>query len=208
MIRVILAGEGKNELGGFNVEAAFRAEQPQSGVIEALLRLVRLEGWTIVDAILWKNIPKLQVGIGKKGEEHNVYRAFHHAKKRGCDVFVFMRDRDKARFADREKDIEQAIEILKNTGGDGPAIVGGIAIEKLESWLTALAGTHGSEDLRRPEEILARLGIEEKDTSAMVRFVEETGLGKIPDDARSIRRWLDRAREALGQPESTDGEPS
>ncbi len=194
MIRVILAGEGKNELGGFAVEAAFRGDDPEPGVVEALLRRVRPDGWKVVDAILWKKMPKLQVGIGGRGEELNVRRAFHHAKKRGCEVFVFTRDRDKVKFAHRESDIERAISALE---GEGPAIVGGVAIEKLESWLVAVAGILGSEVLRRPEEELAKLGVGEKNTAAMVRFVEETGLDGIPTDARSLRRWLDRASQVL-----------
>jgi hypothetical protein len=208
LIRVIIAGEGANEVGGFVKEEAFRDGEPRPGVVEALLRQVRPDGWKVVDAILWKKIPKLQVGIGKKGEEHNVYRAFHHAKKRGCDVFAFTRDRDKAKFAHRDGDIERAIEVLQKDSGAQPAIVGGVAIEKLESWLTALAGMHGSEALRRPEEVLSGFGIEEKNTSAMVRFVEERGLGEIPADAGSLRRWLARAREALGQPGPRSDEPS
>lgn len=197
MNRIILAGEGKNELGGFAVEAAFRGEQPEPGVVEALLRKVRAEGWKVVDAILWKKTPKLQVGIGGRGEELNVRRAYHHAKKRGCDVFVFTRDRDKAKFVHREVDIERAIEALGAPPGAGPSVIGGVAIEKLESWLVAVAGMQGSEDLRRPEEKLAELGVGEKDTGAMVRFVEERGLGDIPADARSLRRWLERAKQAL-----------
>ncbi len=198
MIRVILAGEGKNELGSFAVEAPFRAEKPEPGVVEALLRQIRPDGWQVVDAILWKNIPKLRVGIGGKGEGLNVQRAIHHAKKRGCDVLAFTRDRDKAKFAHREREIEATLAELRDQGAAGPGIIGGVAIEKLESWLAALAGAQDSESLRRPEERLAELGIGEKDTAAMVRFVEETGLGKVPADALSLLRWLDRAREILG----------
>jgi hypothetical protein len=54
VIRIILAGEGKNELGGFAVEAAFRDEEPEPGVLETLLRQVRPEGFRVVYAILWK----------------------------------------------------------------------------------------------------------------------------------------------------------
>lgn len=197
MIRIILAGEGKNELGGFSLEVVYRGDRPDPGVLEALLRQVRPDGWTIVDAILWKKMPKLQVGMRGKGEELNVRRAHYHAKKRGCDVFAFSRDRDKARFAHREEDIERAIEAIAASSDAGPSIIGGVAIEKLESWLAAIAGVQGSESLRRPEEKLAELGVGEKDTDAMVRFVEERGLGEIPADARSLRRWLDRAEQAL-----------
>lgn len=125
MIRVIIAGEGKNELGSFGIEAAFR------------------EGWQVIDAILWKKLPKLLVGIRGRGEELNVLRAHHHARKRGCDMLVFTRDRD---------------------------------------------------------------GV--KDTSAMVQLIENRGLARIPGDARSLRRWLDRAREALGEDEPSSQAPA
>jgi hypothetical protein len=95
-------------------------------------------------------------------------------------------------------DIERAIGELNETTSARPRIIGGIAIEKLESWVAAIAGIQGSEELRRPEEKLGELGVGEKDTAAMVQFVEGTGLGKVPADARSLRRWLDRARHALG----------
>jgi hypothetical protein len=202
VIRVILAGEGRNELGDLAIEEEYRPRALRPGVVEALLREVRRDGWEIVDALPWKKLPKLQVGIGKKGEEHNVRRAYHHARKRGCDVFVFTRDRDSVKFSHRDEDIERAIDGLTANGEDGsPAIVGGVAIEKLESWLVALAGDVRSEEARKPEERLHKLGIADKDTAAMVIFVETRGLAAIPDDARSLRRWLTRAREALKTPE-------
>lgn len=204
MIDVFLAGEGRNELGGFAVEPAHRfaprgarPAMPEPGVLEALLRQVRADGWRVVDAIPWKKLPKLQVGLGGRGEAENVRRAHHHAKRRGCAVLVFSRDRDGPKFAQREHDIEGALRTLAESG-DGPAIVGAVAIEKLESWLTAIAGQHGSEYLRRPEEKLTELGVGAKDTPAMVALVEARGLGAIPPDAASLRRWLDRARDALG----------
>jgi hypothetical protein len=104
LIRVILAGEGKNELGSFGVEAAFR-DEPEPGVVETLLRHVRREGWQVVDAILWKKLPKLQVGIRGRGEELNVLRAYHHARRRGCDILVFTRDRDGVKYAHRDEGI-------------------------------------------------------------------------------------------------------
>lgn len=126
MIRVIIAGEGRNELGGYADEPAFRHAKPEVGVIEAMLRQVRPDGWCIVDAIPWKKSPK-----------------------------------------------------------------------KLESWVAAIAGVHRSEELRRPEEKLTEFGVGAKDTAGMVQFVEQYGLQRVPEDARSLRRWLERAERAL-----------
>lgn len=200
MIRVILAGEGRNELGDLVVEAPFRPQgkEAQPGVLESLLRQVRREGWEVVDALPWKTLPKLQVGLGRKGEEHNVRRAHHHAKKRGCDVLVFTRDRDGVKFAHREEDIERAVEDLQSNGG-GPAIVGAVAVEKLEAWLLAVAGKRQSEAFRRPEQELVDLGVGEKDTAAMVSLIERCGLGAVPEDARSLRKWLSQAHDALAE---------
>lgn len=196
MIRVILAGEGKNELGEFATEPAFRPEKPMPGVLETLLRHVRPDGWRVVDAIPWKKTPKLQVGLGGKGEALNVQRAYYHAQKRGCDIFAFSRDRDHEKFVHRDLEIEQAIEALASSKNH-PAIVGGVAIEKLESWVLAVAGIRHSETLRQPEEKLRELGIPGKDTAAMTQFIADSGFGKIPDDAHSLRRWLERAGRAL-----------
>lgn len=198
MIRVIIAGEGRNELGGFATEAAFRKDEPETGVIEALLRQVRPDGWQVVDAIPWKKAPKLQVGIAGKGEALNVQRAYHHAKKRGCEILAFIRDRDGVKFARRETDIERAIVSIAETN-EGPALVGGVAIEKIESWVAAIAGAPQSEKLRRPEEKLEALGIRNKDTAGMVQVVEQYGLQSIPVDAESLRRWLERAEQALNR---------
>lgn len=196
MIRVILAGEGSNELGGWAVATAYRVDKPFAGVLETLLRQVRPDGWQVVDAIPWKKTPKLQVGIGGKGEELNVQRAYHQAKKRGCDVFVFSRDRDLPKFAHRVREIEKAINSIAQTN-DGPAVVGGVAIEKLESWILAIAGKHHSETVRQPEEKLAAAGIRGKNTADMNSFIEQNGLKRIPDDATSLRQWLERAELAL-----------
>ncbi len=196
MIQVLLAGEGRNELGDHSAEDPFRPERPQPGVLEALLRSVRPDGWQIMGAILWKKLPKLRVGFGKRGEEQNVRAAFHHARKRGAAVIVFSRDRDGPRFSHRHEDIERAISTLRAEHGT-PAIVGAVAVEKLEAWLLAIRGERRSEEPRHPEERLAAFGVASKDTAAMVALVERFGLSAVPEDAASLRLWLTRAQEAL-----------
>jgi hypothetical protein len=201
VINVFLAGEGPNELGAFGKEESFqpatekeRRESP--GVLEALLRHVQADGWKVTGGVRWKDIRKLQVGAGKRGEEASVGRAHFHAQKRGCQVLAFVRDRDKSKYAHRVDEIETAIVALDGAG-EGPAIIGGVAIEKLESWLVAITGKAGSEEMTRPEETLSTLGIAGKDTEAMVNVVLNADLSRIPDDAMSLRRWLTRARAVL-----------
>ena len=201
MIHVFLAGEGPNELGAFGKEESFQPSSDKErrkspGVLEALLRHVQEDGWEVTGGVRWKDIRKLQVGVGKKGEEASVHRAFLHAQKRGCHVLVFTRDRDKPKYKHRVDEIEAAIASLDGDG-DGPAIIGGVAIEKLESWLVALAGIAGSEGMTRPEDVLSKRGIAEKDTEAMLNLVNDADLTRIPADAVSLRAWLDRARAVL-----------
>ena len=205
MIKVFLAGEGPNELGDFGNEESFqptgdKERRNRPGVLEALLRRVQPEGWEVTGGIRWVNLRKLKVGAGKRGEEESVHRAHFHAKKRGCQVLAFARDQDKPRYAHRVDEIEAAMAALESAG-DGPAIIGGVAIEKLESWLVAVASIRGSEAMTRPEEALSTLGIDEKDTDAMVRHVEERGIDGVSADAASLRRWLDRARTILAAPQ-------
>jgi len=76
-------------------------------------------------------------------------------------------------------------------------VIGGVAIERFESWLLALAGKTGSEKARRPEATLTELGV--NTTAEMVELVESVGLDRIPEDAGSLRSWIERARAMLGQ---------
>ena len=84
---------------------------------------------------------------------------------------------------------------------DCPGIIGGVAVEKLEAWLLALAGVSKSESLTRPERSLnEKLGIDHKNTGQMVALVNEKGLAEIPDDAASLLNWLSKASAALKAP--------
>jgi pyruvate/2-oxoglutarate dehydrogenase complex dihydrolipoamide acyltransferase (E2) component len=49
----------------------------------------------------------------------------------------------------------------------------------------------------RAERELAEKGITKKNTTDMVRVVEEADLSKLPDDATSLATWLGRARAVL-----------
>lgn len=199
MIRVFLAGEGPNDIGDWQRHRSYREEPPRPGVIEVLLRKVRAEGWEVSDGVAWQGIRKYRARPPIPAEAQNVLGAALKAKESGCHVLAFTRDRDGVKFKQRELDVEQGIVQVPQQIADCPKIAGGMAIEKLESWLVALSGTKGSEKMRQShiEERLAELGVKEKNTADMVRLAAEADLERLPQDASSLRRWLDRAREAL-----------
>jgi hypothetical protein len=74
----------------------------------------------------------------------------------------------------------------------GVAVVGGVAVERLESWLLALSGRTKTEALRvgKTDQELEQLGVRCKDTATMVEHVERCDLAAIPLDAASLREWL------------------
>jgi hypothetical protein len=201
MIRVFLAGEGPNDIGDWARHRSYRDDSPSPGVPEAILRKVRGDGWRVCGAVLWKKIHKLQVRPPAGAETKNVLGAALAARDAGCDVLVFVRDRDDSNAnprKERERDIEQGIARVPQDVSDQLRIVGGVAIRRLESWIVALSGKNGSEEMRRPEDALRELGIGDKSTGDMVEFVQDkVDLANVPSDARSLRRWLERGRDAL-----------
>ena len=164
----------------------------EAGVLEALLRAVRSDGWEVVGAVNWKDIRKLRVNAPGEGDRRNVLAAGLKAVEAGADVLAFTRDRD--RDETREEDIERAIE---EAAGESLDVIGGVAIETIEGWLIAVSGESKSESVRHPEEQMARLGLEAKRAPSYVQHVETHGLAKIPADAASLRRWLERAGRVL-----------
>lgn len=181
MIRVLLAGEGPNELGG-----------EKMGVLQTLLEKVRPDGWEIVGRIRWKDIPKLVVGPTAGGDGLAVQRLVLLARERGCHVVVFARDRDGRRATERA--IERALE-----EHEGPTrMAGGVAIETLEAWILALDGRAGSEGIANPAAELAKVADISKKTTAMAAIAMKAKLPALPEDAASLRRWLRRCAGALG----------
>ncbi len=197
MIRVFLAAEGRNELADRKGDEVYQTDR-YHGVVEALLRQVRAEGWTVVGSIDWHHLHNLEVNAPGKGEARNVHRAHWKARKANADVLVFVRDRDRKRATQRN--VEEAI-VDAEASGVLP-IVGGVAIETLEGWLFAITGKAGSESIRRPADEIASLGLRKKHTADYVAHIEKHGLSRIPDDAQSLKRWIARAQRALGVPSS------
>jgi hypothetical protein len=202
---VLLAGEGSNELGDLAKEANFRKPTGdptfQHGVIEAFLRRVSESGWRIQDGLLWKSIPKYRAGNHLGAEARAVLGLCNKAAERGVALLVFCRDQDldNREGIARRREIEEAIRQARTMFPDGPVVVGGVAVLRLESWVAAALGHRHTQQIGdgKIDAWLAARGIEQKNTSALREAVLAADLGKIPEDAESLRSWLAEVREAL-----------
>jgi len=193
--KVFLGGEGRNELGGWDGHHAYQTSG-SPGIVEALLRRVQPEGWEVGGAMRWSSIRKLRVGGHGSAEEQNVKALCLHARERGCNVVAFVRDAD-------ENEI-RATTILytimnEATADGGLRIVGGVAVNVIESWILAMQGHTKSESLGRiaAQLKLAAQGVPAKDTFAMVAVVDTVDIGKLPPDAESLLLWIQKASVAL-----------
>lgn len=192
-VRVFLAGEGRNELGGLAQEAPYADETP--GVIESLLRRVRKDGWVVAGAIRWKHIRKYRARGPAPTEEHNVLGVVYEAHRAKADVVAFIRDADND--PGRQATIDSAI--LKASREFALGIVGGTAVRAIEAWMLALLGIRKSEHLAKPT---ARAKLGERGvshTAAMVEVVSKSDLARVPSDAKALRAWLRLADEILGR---------
>jgi hypothetical protein len=194
-VKVLLAGEGRDELGDWIHPPQYRARPPQPGLIEALLRRVAGDRFTVVDARVWHAIKKFKAGAHAQPETRNVLGLMLEAEELGCDALVFVRDKD--RDDERERDIHEGLGRL-GEGEHGAQVVGGCAVQEIEAWLLALLGEHGSEGHAQAKEALAKVyGI--ASLPQKVAVVESKDAGAVPADARSLCAWLEAAREVLGE---------
>ena len=175
-VKILIAGEGPNEIGGWATAAPYRASAPSPGVIEALLRQIRSEGWTIEQGWLWKSVRKYKVRPQKQPETQTVLGLALAAHEAGCNVLAFVRDEDHD--AQRTRAISAG---MREASSLWPQlrIAGSTAAPCLEAWL------------------LEECGLPRKDTAAMVALVDERGLVKIPLDAAALCAWISNARAAL-----------
>ena len=192
MIRVFLAGEGASELGSRSGHPVYQSDGAP-GVLQSLLRAVRTEGWEVAGAIDWRHIRKLRANAPGEGDGRSVLAAALHAVEQGASVLAFTRDRD--RDEGREEAIERAVEEAERDRAI--AVVGGVAIETIEGWLIALTGEARSESIRHPEKEMPRLSLGQKHAADYAAHVRKHGLGRVSPDARSLLRWIDRARRAF-----------
>ncbi len=191
-MKVLLAGEGRSDLGDWSGLPEYRPERPGPGVVEALARRVCPGSWEIGESVQWKDIRKYGVGGHRSAEERNVLGVALKAHELGYDAILFSRDSDGS-----QRRVEQVEDGIGHTGTEFPEIgvAGGCAVRCLESWLLALQGQKRTESRGRAKTRLQETGIE--GTAAMVESVEQADLDQIPADAKSLRRWLERARTTL-----------
>jgi hypothetical protein len=192
LIRVFLAGEGKNELGGRIGPPAFHKPEKR-GALEALLLRVRANGWEIGGAREWKSYRKFRARGVIDAEAHAVVGAALDAREAECHVLAFCRDQDK------DEDRNTAIAKGMQCAGDSPRLIGGVAIPTLEGWILGLLAEEKTESLspKQAAKRLVELGVPEKDTDAMVAVIENAEMNKVPADAESLRNWLLQARTAM-----------
>jgi hypothetical protein len=195
--KVFLGGEGRNELGSWDGHPAYQ-KSGEPGIVEALLLRVQPQGWTVAGAMKWSTIRKFRVGEHGRAEERNVKALCLHAKERGCDVVAFVRDAD----GDSDR-VQMILETIRNEEAihAGLGIAGGVAVNVMEAWVLAMQGHAKSEDLGRTaaQTKLESQGVPSKDTVAMVRVVENFDLANLPEDAESLRKWMQKASDALSQ---------
>lgn len=189
MLRVCIAGEGKNELGSRGLEIPY-ATSDQPGVVETLLERLWPDRsqWEIAHAIPWKRIRKLRTSNARAAEAQNLLGAAYEARSRGCHVLVFVRDRD------RDSSRAEAFSLAQSAGPGVPA-VGGLAIEMLEAWILALDGVAGSERLGDPHARLRERLEGETQTDRLAAIVLRADLACIPADAASLLRWIAAVRD-------------
>ncbi|HAJ79788.1 MAG TPA: hypothetical protein DCO75_08440 [Fibrobacteres bacterium] len=192
--KIFLAGEGKNELGSWANEPDNR-NQKQKGVLETLLLNVKDSGWTIKDAICWKNIRKYKVGEHRSPDQRAVIGACLMAVEKGCTAIAFTRDSDGVK--DRVDEVKNGIKDSLEKFNFKTHIIGGCAEPFIEAWILAVSGKNKTEQISTDEakKSLESLGIET--TSQMTDCIEACGIDNIPDDAKSLKDWLKQAEAVL-----------
>jgi hypothetical protein len=206
MIKVFLCGEGNNDLGT-------RWHKPRGddpGVLEALLRRVRADGWHIECALDWKSIRKYRAGAGLFQPSHKDARNVHglvlRAYEEACEMLVFVRDRDND--DERGMAIDVALESIAALGFAEEfryklIIVGGIAHPTLEGWILCLLGVAGTDEMTATGASRALAAkIPAKSTAA---YVEIAQTNVLPTDDGSLARWLALAQAELNR--LIDGTP-
>jgi hypothetical protein len=193
LIEIYLAGEGRTELGGWSKERMYRDPSPEPGVIETLLKKAHADGWRIREATQWRHIVKLRPGKHRTPETRNVLGAVLHASEQGCAVLAFSRDRDGD--LAREEAIAEGIAQAQREFPE-VRVVGGLAIEQIESWVLAAGGRTRTESITDAK-AAAEQAFGDARLETLVRELESADIASLPADAFSLRAWLAVAAAAL-----------
>ena len=205
MIRILIAGEGPNEIGDkSDVEVHEGERSAGGGVIDAFLTKVRVSGWEVRCRMHWKDIPKLRVNVPGHEDAKAVRVLEMRAAELGCNALIFLRDRD-GELA-RQRSIERAIAELSPRRHF--VVAGGIPVEQLECWLLAICGVKATEiETDCVQQLSDVHGVASKNTNSMVQLVRNADILEIPTDAVSLWRWLRRVASSL-RVNIPDGWPS
>ena len=199
-MRVYLAGEGRNELGGSTKEAGHRGSRETAGVLTTLMNRAASTPPKVVGSVVWQRLPNFRLGVPSRrienADAYNLLAAQQLADDVGATVLVALRDTD----GDLKR--ERALHDAKSSAPIHPRIVLGTPHLKLEAWILACLGTPKAEELRKTklESQLRSRNIRPKSTAAMVNVIENCDLTTIPPCATRLHRFLDDLRAALTGP--------
>lgn len=199
--KVMLAGEGSNELG--TRANVYPASEHRPGVIEAFCQRMAGDTFAVTHAANWKSIRKYRSGNHLGAEARTILGLALQAKEAHVDALIFCRDHDWQ--DERVHDIHEGIAALEATFPDFHSrVAGGVATPMLEAWVLASAGVSGTEEMRRSKlaASLKEKGVEldEKRTSALLELIpERIETHELPADAHSLRGWLEKLQSVLSE---------
>lgn len=196
MMRVLLVGEGPNDIGRWAKSPEYREAYAEDGVVGVWVHTVAASTAEIVQGLEWKSIRKFRARVGAAlpdADAHNVRALPLKARELGCDVVVFARDRDGS--VTREKAIHDVLAQETHA-----AVAGGVAVENLEHWLAAAAGLRDSESksAKQVGEHLKAQNCATKSTQEMCALARRCPPSDAPECAESLRAWVARVREVTG----------
>lgn len=176
-MRIVLAGEGKHERGGWTDRPPFRQIVPAPGMLVALLERAGCDH-EVLDGRVWKDIPLFAAGGHASREQRRMRRLRLDALEAGARVVVWVRDRDGDRARERELN-EAAAEPHE------VSLAGGVAVESIDAWILALQGASRPDFSSRPKIRAGYPGVAER-----VELVRRGDLKAAAARSPSLRRWL------------------
>jgi len=195
-VAVLIAGEGRNELGGWFDEAPYRVAPVEVGVLEMLLRSTARRPFEVRDGVVWKRVRKYRAGGHASAELRSVLALALMAREKGCAVLALLRDSDGD--VGRRTEIEAGADGATRYAGATLRIAAGVPVRSLDAWILAMRGTHGTEAMSSAKQ-QATLGPAWKSTEHYVAVVESLPeKADLPPDAESLMQFLDRIQAAFG----------